>query len=102
MHESMNQPIPRHLLSACCILSALLTAAMGRKVQKETFSSIHSWHTWGGRRGKGRDPRDCGLVHVLWTHAAPHAGHAQAIPALGNRQPHLRPLSSPDADGVML
>ena len=39
-HESMNQPIPRHLLSTCYILGAQLSVAMEKKVEVESFSSL--------------------------------------------------------------
>ena len=39
-HESMNQPIPRHLLSTWYILGAQLSVAMERKVEVESFSSF--------------------------------------------------------------
>ena len=41
-HESMNQPIPRHLLSTCYILGAQPSVAMEKKVEVESFPSLHS------------------------------------------------------------
>ena len=55
-HESMNQPIPRHLLGICYIPGAQLSVAMEKKVEAESFRSIHSGCTWGGHRvNKGTD-----------------------------------------------
>ena len=55
-HESMNQPIPRHLLSTCYIPGAQLSVAKEKKVEAESFRSLHSGCTWGGHCvNKGTD-----------------------------------------------